>query len=97
MIVPVILATLRTNFQPWYLLYVLPFTAFMAKKYFIFIPTIVISLISVLNYLPFLFTGNWNPPIPTILWGMVIGSLILSVVLVFSYYLRYNKVFSVHK
>lgn len=97
MIIPIILATLRTNFQPWYLLYALPFTAFMAKKYFIFIPTIIISLISVLNYLPFLFTGNWNPPIPNILWGMVFGSLILSGIIVFVYYLRYNKALSARK
>lgn len=82
MIVPVILATLRTNYQPWYLLFILPFASFVARKYFILIPIVVISVGSLFNYVPFLYLGNWNPPVPEILLSLNIGSVILSIVII---------------
>ncbi len=70
----VLIATFRTNFQPWYLLLVLPFASFMSNKYFIFVPVFVISFAGLLEYVPYLYLGNWNPPIPDILnWIMVIS------------------------
>ena len=82
MIIPIILASVRTNFQPWYLLYFLPFASLVAKKYYFLIPSITISLFSSLQYLPFLYTGNWDRPIPTILFWMTTSSVILSSILV---------------
>lgn len=74
MIIPLILETMRTNFQPWYLLNVLPFIVLIGKKYYTILPTIIISLFALLIYIPFLYTGNWNPPIPSILnWIMLTG------------------------
>lgn len=81
-------ATIRTNYQPWYLLNVLPFMALVSKKYFILLPGLIFSFFSLLNYVPFLYTGNWNPPIPTILFWLMISSIVLSAVLVG---LRYAK------
>lgn len=65
-LIPVILATLRTNFQPWYFLYVLPFAALTRKPY-LYIPVAVFSFFALLEYVPFLYTGNWDPPIPALL------------------------------
>lgn len=62
--VSVVIASLRTNFQPWYLLAPLVFAAFIGFRYFIFIPSFIISFFAMLTYVPFLFTGNWDPPIP---------------------------------
>lgn len=76
-LIPVILATQRTNFQPWYFLYVLPF-AVLTKKTFIFVPFIIFSLFALLQYIPFLYTGNWNPPIPMILNELAIVGIIVS-------------------
>ncbi|MDP2649421.1 MAG: hypothetical protein Q8P10_01115 [bacterium] len=81
MSVAVLFATYRTNFQPWYLLFVLPFTAFVYEKYFISIPVFIISFFALLQYLPFIYLGNWNPPVPSILNWMMVGSAIVSVVL----------------
>jgi len=78
MIIPVILASYRTNFQPWYLLNVFPFAALVSRNYYIFIPSIILSLFGVLEYLPFLYLGNWNDPIPVILFWMIVTSLVLS-------------------
>ena len=81
MIIPVILASYRTNFQPWYLLNVLPFAALVSRRYYFFIPSVVLSLVSLFQYLPFLYLGNWGKPVPSILLWMTIGSIILSIVL----------------
>lgn len=78
MIVAVIFATSRTNFQPWYLLYVIPFAAFLQKKYYIFIPVVVISIAGLAQYVPYLYLGNWDAPIPLILNYVMVGSIVLS-------------------
>jgi len=78
MIVPVILASYRTNFQPWYLLNVLPFAALVSRNYYVFIPSVVLSLFATFEYLPFLYLGNWDNPVPSILFWMTICAIILS-------------------
>ncbi len=88
MILPVIFATLRITYQPWYLLYVLPFAALSVKKYFIVIPVFVMSLFSLFDYIPFLYTGNWNTPIPTILFYLHITGIFLSLFFSFIFFLR---------
>ncbi len=74
MSIATLFASYRTNFQPWYLLIILPFTAFVQKKYFIAIPVFIISIAALLQYVPYLYLGNWNPPVPSILnWIMIAG------------------------
>lgn len=81
MVAPVIAASYRTTFQPWYLLNVLPFAALVAGKYYIFIPGILLSLVSVFEYLPFLYSGNWDNPIPSVLFWMTMSAIMLSLLL----------------
>lgn len=78
MIIPVILASFRTNFQPWYLLNILPFAALVSRKHYVFIPVIIVSFFAIFEYLPFLYLGNWNNPVPSILFWITTGSIILS-------------------
>ena len=74
MSVATLFATSRTNFQPWYLLFILPFAAFVQNKYFIAIPVFILSICSLLQYVPYLYLGNWNSPVPSILnWIMIAG------------------------
>lgn len=87
MIFAVIAATLRTNFQPWYLLFVLPFAAVVAKRFYVIIPALIMTLAALLTYLPFLYTGNWDPPIPTILNEIVLGGVVLSAIVTAIVYL----------
>lgn len=86
MIGAVILATLRTTFQPWYLLYVFPFAVLMIEKRFIKFPLYVFSVAAVIYYIPFLYGGNWNPPIPALLNDMMIGVTIVSAILAIVFY-----------
>jgi len=69
MIGALLMATGRTELQPWYLLWVLPFVALQAENRFFTWLTISFSLGCLLRYAPFLYYGHWNPPVPTIkLW-----------------------------
>lgn len=88
MIIPIILASYRTNFQPWYLLNILPLAALVAKKYYFLIPSIIISLASIFHYLPFLYLGNWDNPVPAILFWMTTSSIFISVFLVAIWFLK---------
>lgn len=75
-------ASWRSELKPWYLFYVLPFAALLTKKSLFWLTTIF-SLGALLHYAPFLYLGNWDPPVPAIkLWltiifllvGVVVGS-----------------------
>jgi hypothetical protein len=79
-IVAILLSSNRTNFQPWYFLYILPYAAFLSKKYYVLIPSVILSLTGLLMYVPFLYTGNWNPPIPMLLSVFILVGLGLSIV-----------------
>lgn len=83
MIVAVIFATLRTELQPWYLIWVLPFLSFILDNRWLVIPLVSLSLGLLLGYVPFLFTGNWDPPIPTIKIWLTIISIFCGLALVF--------------
>ncbi|HVZ12407.1 MAG TPA: hypothetical protein VG965_05235 [Patescibacteria group bacterium] len=85
MIIGVILATVRTQFQPWYLLFILPFSAFVSEKYFVIIPTLIISIFSLLQYLPYIYLGDWNPPVPFILSTLTLLSIAISLVVILLY------------
>jgi 4-amino-4-deoxy-L-arabinose transferase-like glycosyltransferase len=76
----------RGTFQPWYLLDVLAIAALISHRYYIVIPTVVISLAALLNYLPFLFYGNWDKPIPQMLADLNFVSYSVSFLLVAFYF-----------
>lgn len=88
MVFAVAAASFRTNFQPWYILYALPIAALIAKKYYILIPSIIISIFTLFQYVPFLYLGNWNPPVPTILFWIMASSIVASVAITLAWFLK---------
>src|SRR3989344_6088514 len=85
MIVAVLIATIRTNFQPWYLLNVFPLLSLFADKKAILFSYVVFSVFALSQYIPFLYTGNWNPPIPTILFWLTIIPTAVSLFAILAY------------
>lgn len=81
MIGSVVLASFRTTFQPWYLLFVLPFASLISHKYYVSIFTILVSFLVLFQYIPFLFTGNFDSPIPQLMNEMLTASIFSSVVI----------------
>lgn len=84
----VIGATYRTNFQPWYFVQMLPFAALIGRKPYILISTVILSVASLLQYIPFLYTGNWDKPIPSILDMIMIAGIFLSLSFTGGWYLK---------
>ncbi len=78
------------NFQPWYLLLPFSFAVFLANKYYIFLPTVILSIFALLTYAPYLYFGNWDFPVPLILSRIYILGIISSVLatVVYSLLLR---------
>ncbi len=82
MIIAVVVATVRTNFQPWYLLYPAPFTALLFRNKNVFLPASILSIVAVVYYIPYLYTGGWEAPIPSLLNSLMLGATLISVIIV---------------
>jgi hypothetical protein len=78
MLITVVIASVRTTFQPWYLIAPLLFATFISYRFFIFIPSAIISFFALLTYVPYLFVGNWDKPIPDLLANMYFASYIVA-------------------
>lgn len=91
LVVGVIVESNISNFQPWYLLAVFPFAVFVAHRYIVLIPSIIISFVALLNYAPYLYVGNWDKPIPQMLADMNFFSYCLSFFVV-AVYFGYNQI-----
>ncbi len=83
----VVVASERTNFQPWYLLYVFPFISLISNSYFIIIFSVTASFVFLLEYVPFLYLGNWNPPVPSILLSLTYIGVGMSVLFTFIWFI----------
>lgn len=70
----VVIASMRTELQPWYLIWILPLASFLRMGSVMVVLPLIFSVGLLLYYVPFLYTGNWDPPIPTIKVWITIGS-----------------------
>lgn len=91
MLVTVLAASYRTTFQPWYFLFCLPFAALLYRKLYISIPVIIFSVLILFQYVPFFYTGNFDPPIPNIMNQMLSISIGVAVISGIVVYLRTKK------
>lgn len=82
------------NFQSWYLIAALSYAVFLSDKYYILIPSVIISMMSLLLYVPYLFLGNWDPPVPHILNTIIFLSYVFSLLAILSVY--FYRRFSLH-
>lgn len=96
MIVSVFIASYRTNYQPWYLLFVFPLASFLSRKYFILIPAFIFSLFSLLQYTQFLYLGNWDPPVPLILSRINYFAFFISILIIAFWFVK-QKIAARHK
>jgi hypothetical protein len=62
----VLLASIRTTFQPWYLIFPLSMAAFTTQKKYIFIPSIIASIFAVSIYVPYVLMTDYAKGYPQI-------------------------------
>lgn len=79
------------NFQPWYLLVVMPFLALLSTNKYISIGSYIISIGALFTYLPFLYFGNWNKPVPELLNNLYIVVITFLVVIVIFWLMNNSK------
>ncbi|MBI5045131.1 MAG: hypothetical protein HZC02_04340 [Candidatus Levybacteria bacterium] len=80
------------QFQPWYLLVILPFASLLSRHRYVLIPFFIISFGALLNYLPYFYSGNWDDPIPSILLQINSITLLMACISGVVFYLRDKKI-----
>ena len=87
MIGAIIAASIKSgNFQPWYFSYVVVLAALVSFKKYIGVPVALFSFFACLYYIPYLYTGSWDSPIPTILaYGLSIA--VICSIIVYAYFI----------
>ena len=73
----------RLGHQPWYWLWLLPFIALKTENRWGFWLTTCLSFGSLLRYLPFLYYGHWDPPVPEIKFWLLGLGLVLGLLMIF--------------
>lgn len=91
----VFFASLRTTFQPWYLILPLALSALICRKYYIFIPSIIASLFSILIYIIYVYMTDYAKGYPQVVANIELIGLIAAILFTFIYYLK-TKVSSKH-
>jgi hypothetical protein len=84
----VVLATLRTTFQPWYLVFPLSLAAFIPRKYYIFIPSAIATVFGLLVYAPYVYMTDYAKTYPQIVQTIEIIGLIVIIAFPFLYFVR---------
>lgn len=84
MFVPLVFVTLRTNFQPWYLLYVIPFASLIPQRNYAVGVGIILSFFALLEYMPYIYRGDWNEPVSQILLFLTTAGFVLYLIYIFS-------------
>ena len=72
----IIAQALRANLQSWYLLVVIPFIPLTHLRRPLIV-TAILSAAGLLYYLPPIFFGNWNKPVPEQLNMIVMAAVFL--------------------
>jgi hypothetical protein len=81
-IAAMVFASLRTTFQPWYLMVSITFGALIAKKYYVFIPTIIATVFCLLIYGVYVYMSDYAKGYPQIIanieWIGLISVLLIT-------------------
>jgi hypothetical protein len=92
-LITVLLATTRTNFQPWYFIFPLSMAAFVANKYYILIPSFMLSIFSVIIYVIYVLMTDYAKGYPLTIFNVEVLGLILTIMTPLVYKLVFKKYF----
>lgn len=80
----------RIEIQPWYFVWFFPLVI-LANWRLSWLISLGLSLGLLLRYTPFLYLGNWDPPVPVFKFWLTIIPLVLSVITSIWFYIRSKK------
>jgi hypothetical protein len=84
----VIAATVRTTFQPWYLIFPISLAAFVPKKFYILIPALLSTILGLLIYVPYVYMTDYAKGYPLVTMGIESVGVVIIILSVFLYFLR---------
>jgi hypothetical protein len=84
----VLLATIRTTFQPWYLVFPLSLAAFVPKKFYIFIPSLIATIFALSVYIPYVYMTDYAKGYPQAVQIIEAIGLLAIVIFLSLYFLR---------
>lgn len=73
----------QREFQPWYLLWILPFVAVLRQNRFLLSLGVGLSIGALLRYVPFLYLGNWDGIAIPVRWYVLVITPLVSLSLAF--------------
>jgi len=84
----IILATFRTTFQPWYLIFPLSIAAFVSRKFYIFIPSVVATIFGLLIYVPYVYMTDYAKAYPAFVGYIEIAGFVAIFLFTLLYWLK---------
>lgn len=82
------IAITKREIQPWYMIWFIPWYALLPRLKWLTIIGTGLCAGFLLRYVPFLYTGGYNPPVPTVMNWLVIVPAAISIIWAFA---RYGK------
>lgn len=89
-LIAVILATMRTTFQPWYLVFPLTMGAFISRKAYIFIPSLIASIFMVLIYIVYVYMTDYASQYPKIIINIEYIGLFIVVIAALAFVVKHK-------
>ncbi len=84
----VVLATVRTTFQPWYLLFPLSLVALVCRRYYFLIPSIIITIFATIVYAVYVYMTDYAKDYPIFVFRVEIIGLLVALFFVVFYVLK---------
>ncbi len=89
-LIAVILVTMRTTFQPWYLVFPLTMGAFISKKAYIFIPSLIASIFMVLIYIVYVYMTDYASQYPQVIANIEYIGLFIVVIATLAFVVKHK-------
>lgn len=80
-ILTIFLYATHREIMPWYMLWLMPFVALLAEYRAITILAAGFSFGLLMRYAPFLYLGNWDPPVPQLKFWFTLIPVVVSAIL----------------
>ncbi len=84
----IIFASYRTTFQPWYLMFPFSLAAFVSRKYYVFIPVLVSSIICSIIYIAYVLLTDYSIGYPELIGQIELYGLGALVILTISCFVK---------
>ena len=84
----VVIVSQRTTFQPWYLALSFSLASFVSRKYYIFIPALILSFFSILIYVAYVYMADYAKGYPLVIFNIELAGVFMAAALTFLYFLK---------